>query len=392
MAAEINKRNIKICILAVAMIQMCFVGLTGAIADIAAYFPSYSVQVVQTGVNATNFMAIFGALFAGWLSYSRSKKALTILGLALVAAGGLGGFCFHDTIVLLYAWSLVIGAGLGLFTPPATSLMMDYFEGPELNRLAGWQTSFINGGGVILTFAGGALATIAWHFSYLSFLAALVILAVCALTIPMKNRFPAQKAEKQKIPRSVWYYCFTVFIFTLVYNAFMANIALFLSEKGLGNSSMAGAANAVFMIGGVCLGLVFNKFSKRFGEFLFGGAHIFMAVCFFMLCSSQSLIVIFIASFIGGSGISFTMPQSMYSVSGKIPPQTSAAVFSLIGSVAPSVGVFVSPTLIAFLSRLFSDTGDSVSRFMAAGMLAVVFAALQIVIVARGRVARGRVK
>jgi MFS family permease len=353
------------------MMQMCFVGLAAAIADISAFFPSYSVQVIQTGVNSINLMGIFGALLAGWLSYGHSKKKLALLGLSLVFIGGAGGYLFHDTLLLFYIWSLVIGAGMGIFTPPVTSLMVDYFEGVERNRLSGLQTSFINAGGVLLTFAGGLLAAIAWHVSYLAFLVAIPVFVVCAVNMPAKNKFVAEKAAKQKMPHCVFFYMATVFVLLLVYNVFPSNIALFLSENNLGNASLAGGANAVFMVGGVAFGILFSKLSLRIGEFLFALSHLMIAICFFLLYSNQSIIITFVAAFVGGTSISMTLPQSLFSVSSKIPPTIVAGVFSLVASVSPSIASFVSPTVISFLSKFVSDGQDSISRFLTAGLISL---------------------
>jgi MFS family permease len=383
--AQANKKRIKVCILSASLIQMCFVGLAAAIADIAAYFPEYSVTVIQTGVNTINFMGIFGALLSGWLSYKQPKKTLTLLGLALVAIGGVGGFFLHDTLVLFFAWSLVIGAGMGIFTPPAMSLVIDHFDGNERNKMSGLQTAFINAGGVVLTFVGGLLAAIAWNFSYLALLLAAPVLVICAISMPKKNVVVSGKSEKQKLPGCVAYYVVTALLQMMVYNAFTANIALFLVERHFGNASLAGGVNAVFMIGGVAMGLLFSKLSLRIGEYVFAVSQAMLLVCFVLLILSHSIVLVFIAAFIGGMSISLTIPQCLYSVSFKIPPAASGAVVSLVASVAPSIAVFISPTVMAVLSGLFSDAGDSVSRFVAAGVLGLAFAAMQFVIVTNAR-------
>lgn len=385
MGIDVNSKKVKACILAASLIYMCYVGLTAAIAEIADYFPGYGVQVIQTGVTTINLMSIFGALLGGWLSFRYPKKSLIILGLSLISVGGVCGFSLHGTIVLFYTWSVVIGTGMGLFLPLGVSLMADYFEGAERNRLAGMQTSFVNGGGVILTFVGGLLAAIAWNFSYLAFLAAVPVLLICVVGLPAKNRYAIERAAKQKIPLCVAYYFMTVVLFMMVYNAFPSNIALFLHESGFGEASMAGSVGAVFMCGGVCMGFVFSKLSMRIDEYLFSISLLLLAGAFFILCACKSIVPVFIVAFFGGMSISMTMPQALFSVSGRIPPAISAFVFSLTASVAPSIGNFVSPTVVAFLSGFVSDAGDSISRYTAVGILALVFACMQFIIVSRAK-------
>jgi len=214
--------------------------MVGAIAEISRFFPQYNVVVIQTGVTAINFMIIMGALCAGWLSLIASKKRLILTGLILISAGGAGGYFFHDTIQLFYLWSLVIGAGFGHFTPTVASLLVDYFEGVERNQVAGFQTSFVNGGGMTLTFLGGLLASIAWNYSYLVFLVAVPLFVAFAVKFPAKNEYDGKRSDWRKIPKSVVYYCFSVVIFMMVYNAFHSNIAFYVSEKHFADPSLAG--------------------------------------------------------------------------------------------------------------------------------------------------------
>jgi len=380
-----EKKGVRTCFLAASAIIMCYTILIGAIADIAAFFPEYSVATIQTGVTAINLMIIIGALLAGWFSIKTSKKKLILFGLSFIAAGGIGGFFFNETIFLFYLWSVVIGTGLGLFSPTAVSLLADYFEGEERNKLAGMQTSFVNGGGVILTFIGGVLAAIAWNFSYLVFLVSIPVLIIFAMKLPAKNKTVEEKSDWRGIPGRAAYYSVSIIIFMLLYNVFPSNIALYIHEKNLGDASLAGGTNAIFMMGGVFFGFVFSKFSLRIGDYLFGVGHAMLVICFYSICFAQSLAVVFIAAFVGGMSISMTMPQALYSVSQKIPPQAGVAVFSLIASISPNIATFISPAAIGALSGFVSDAGDSVSRFTAAGILAIVFAVFQFSVVTARR-------
>jgi MFS family permease len=388
---EMSTGKIKVCVLTAAMMQMCFVGLAAAIADIAKAFPGQSIQLIQTSVTSINLMSILSALLSGWLASSHSKKGLTLAGLSLVATGGAGGFLYHSSLPLVYLWSVVVGFGMGFFTPPVSSLIVDYFDGDERSRLSGLQTSFVNAGGVILTFGGGLLAAAAWYYSYLAFLVAIPVLLVCLANMPPKNKFTAQTAGKQKMPSPVYYYMVVTFALLLVYNVFGSNVSLFISENKLGGASLAGSVNAVFMIGGVVCGFAFDKLSRRFGEYLFGLSHLLLCGCFLLMCLNASIPVLAAAALIGGSSISLTLPQCIFSVSAKIPPVLSAGVLSLVTIVSPSVATFVSPTVFAYLGRLMSGAGDSRSRYAAAAAVCLVFAcALFVSAVIRKRTAAAR--
>jgi len=377
MVRDPNSSRMKVYYLTASAIIMCYMSMVGAIADIKEYFPEYRVEVIQTGVTAINLMIIIGAFLAGLLSTRKQKKTIILTGLALVTIGGICGFLFHDTIFLFYLRSLVLGAGFGMFTPPMLSLLVDYFEGTERNKIAGMQTSFVNGGGVALTFIGGLLAGIAWNFSYFAFMVAVPIFIIFAINLPAKNKYKVERYDWRKLPVSVVYYAVSVIMFMLVYIVFPSNISLYLYENNLGNASLAGCVNAVFMAGGVFFGFVFFKFSPKIGDYLFSVAHLMLVICFITLCFTHSLVVVFAVSFVGGMSISMTMPQALYSVSMKIPPQISVVAFSLIGSISTNIATFASPMVIGLSSGFISEAGNSVSRFMIASLIALVFAGIQ---------------
>jgi MFS family permease len=371
---DIQTGKIKICILSAAMMQMCFVGLVAAISDISRAFPDTGIQVIQTCVNTINLTGIGGALLAGWLSGRQTKKQLILIGLGLIVIGGVGGFFCYHSLRWIFVWSFIIGGGIGLFTPLVTSLIIDCFDGDERNRLAGLQTTFINTGGVIVTFFGGVLAAVSWHCSYLIFLAAIPVFFICIVGLPARDKVKTQGKTQKKLSPRIMFYMVVVLLFMLSYSVFASNISLYFSENQLGAAPVAGAANAVFMLSGAVCGVAFNRLSRQFGDYLFGIAHLLLCCCYLILFLCNSSTATFAAAAIGGCAISLTLPQCIRSVSSFVDPELSTKAMSLVISVSSSVGVFFSPVFIAFLGATISSGNDSKHRFLTACAVGLSFA------------------
>jgi MFS family permease len=63
-------------------------------------------------------------------------------------------------------WAGLVGMAMGLFVPSITAMIAVYFEAMNECR-PGTQSTFVNGGGILILFFGGLLATIVWNYNYL---------------------------------------------------------------------------------------------------------------------------------------------------------------------------------------------------------------------------------
>jgi MFS family permease len=87
-------------------------------------------------------------------------------------------------------------------------LLFDNFEPEERQKLAGYQTSFINAGGIAFSLLGGLLAGLFWYGGYLVFFICIVVAVIGIFTIP-SYKTPAKKSDgtpRKKIDSRVYYY------------------------------------------------------------------------------------------------------------------------------------------------------------------------------------------
>lgn len=83
----------------------------------------------------------------------------------------------------------------------------------------------------------------------------------------------------------------------------------------------------------------------------------------------------FAAPFVGGGSLSLIFPYFLVTIAGQVNPSASVMASSLIISVGPNLGSFVSPMILTNLSGLLM--GPSVAaRFLLAAVLALILAAV----------------
>ena len=357
-----------------AMIQMPNLALSPAIHQIHQTFSDRSLSTVQTVMNLPSFISPFAAVATAY-AIARgavSKKRVIVTGLFLVALTGAISIFAHTQFWHLVLMSCVLGLGISGYQSHGTSLVADNFALGERQRVTGFQTSFINGGGILMSLCGGLLATVSWHGGYLMLLIALPIAAVAILGVP-NVKLPRSDGKagagtaggRVRLHSDVFLYAALIFVFMAVYNVLGSNISTHLASLDLGNSSVSGYTTAIRMLGGAVFGLVFSRLSAKLGDFttILGFLAIFIDMM--ILSLARSIVPVVIAEFIGGSGFSLLLPQCLISISKVVDRQTSALATSITSGIAPSFGSFFSAMIFTNLTTaLYGDSTVLRYRFV----------------------------
>jgi MFS family permease len=375
-----QKKILAVAVLSTALIQMCFFALTPAIARIQnEVFPYLSLSQIQTVMMAPSIISLVVSLIAAFLVNKGliSKKSVVVLGLLFLVLAGAVSFLLHTAFWHLIMLCGFVGIGAGLFIPSISSIMIDSFNEDERRVLSGYQTSLINLGGILLSTLAGFLISMVWFGGFITMLLALPIAVLVAIAIPKANKTkPAAQSEKaaavkSKMPKDVYYYSFLAGLFLFFYIVSSSNISTHLFNAQIGNPAAAGVVTAITMGGGVLSGMFFNKLSSKFGDFLIAFAFIVLFIGFTVLnLGHSSLILIMVGSFIAGTSMSMITPQCLFSVSNIVDPSNSATATSLIVSIAPGIGGFLSPMIITNITTLLGGNSTNF-RYQFVGFVAL---------------------
>ena len=389
-----NKKLFKMTILIVAFLHMPTNAMGPVIYNIVEnVFPDRTLAEVQTALSFPNFVAPVVALIAAWLITRGilTKKIALCSGLCILGLSAVSIALFHTSFWHLYLSCILLGVATGLFVSNAFGLMFDNFENKEREAVAGYQTSCVNCGGILLSLLGGILGARLWYGGFLLLLLGFPVALLSFFTVP-NYRQEGGHAKSSKLRPRVFYYCAVVFVFMMLYVACGQNISTHIGSgemvargvfgRQLPVSTMSGVTTAVQMAGGVIAGFFFGRISARLKDYIIVLAMCLMFIGFMILRSfPDSYPATIVAVLLVGVSISFTMPRCVFAVSTLVDETNSSRATSIVTSLAPSLGGFLSPVIITNITVAL--LGEStVSRYTFVGVLALILGAVVAVVTA----------
>lgn len=347
-------------------------------------FSDKSLSAIQTVMFLPSLLGVVSGILSAVLISTgiATKKALTVIGVVLAAlVGVLAGF-LHTAFWQIIVFGVMIGIGMGFFIPTSQSIMLDNFDERERQLISGFQFAFINLGGIIMSVLSGLVLTLAWYGGYLLLLLFIPIAVMAVVVLPRGERLKRSaapvdgKTRGKGLPALVFYYTVVLFLFSLLYNAAASNLSTHLSQSNLGTAATAGIAMALLLAGGVVSGAFFGRLSARLDDYMIPLAFLILFVGYtFLNLFAGSLLLTLIATFVAGTSSCLCMPQCVFSVSRLVDPKNSAQASTLIASVAPGFGGFLSPVIITPVTLWLG--GESTRfRFQFVGLAALLGAAV----------------
>lgn len=370
--SDIKKSNtgLKAAILTMSFIQMATNAVASILANIAAEFPETSVTTVQYLMTFPNLMIVAVSVITAGLAERISKRTLAATGLFLAVATGVLSFAVHGSIVILYVWAGMLGIGVGLVVPMANSLISDYFQENERDAMLGYQTGAANAGSMIMTYVGGILATIAWQFDYLVYLLAIPGLILTLMFVPKQNVVTqeqvATEKKKFRIEAHEVLVCVVAAVYMLMFYLGPTNIALYFSEKQIGNTMTAGTASSLLLLGGVVMGFFFGKLAEKIGKHTITLGFMALFIGYTLIYIKGQLVPTYIGCVFVGMSNPLVMPQCMGSVVSE-DKQRTTVMMSVVFAIA-NLGTFLAPA-ITTISRIVMHAETAASRFAFAGIV-----------------------
>lgn len=370
-----NRALMTLAILFVSALEMGGMGLQPALADIRVAFPNISDMWLQEMSNWPGFAMLVGCLLSTLLATKISKKVLCQIGVAFVAAYAVLGFLFNSTFIQLMMWQSVLGLGFGFLMPTSNGIIAEQYNEEGRSKIMGIQDLFTNGGGMYLTLLGGFLASIKWNYTYLAFLYALIPLILGCIYFPADK--PAKSSGEKshlKIAPITWLYGVIIFLFINSYGVMGANISFIITERGFGNAALTGTAMAIFLVGGMVGGLIFNPFERKLNKFVLCCGFVALVIGFLVIYFAPSLIVVYIGAFIVGTSIGFEMPGTLLFTTNDNTVEAATAGCAVI-HMAGQLGTVCSALFYTPVAGLIKK-GDTSFRFLFAAIACTVLAVL----------------
>lgn len=367
---ERNKKAIAAGLLILSMTTSCNSSLSPLLAEIGKSFPDAGDAAIQTVLTLINLVTFPMILLEPFFERKFTKRDIAMAGTSLLLIGGLMPQVLHADLWMLYASSIVIGAGLSLIIVVSSSLISDHFTGIEKSRIMGFQSVFVSVGGTVIAQGCGLFAALAgWERGYLVFLICIPVLFIVLLTVPKGTIVPADERPGTGVSGSLVYFgvlCFTAGIFVAVFNT---NIAMYIDRNGIGDATTAGTVASVMQVVGIAGGLLLGHTVKIFKRFTIGAAVLVMAAGMAVTGLSASLPGLCAGAAVVGFGFAIRTPGAVTFAANMVPAAQASLAIAIV-SASYNVGNFISSYIINTAAGLFgNDIGD---RFIiAAAGLAV---------------------
>ncbi|MCD7845900.1 MAG: MFS transporter [Oscillospiraceae bacterium] len=380
-------------ILCLEVMQMGANGISPIIAELVTAFPQAGTSAVQFLMTFPSLIVIPVSLLAGKLAERVPKKYLTALGSALFCASGLLSLAFHGSLPVLYAWAVLMGAGIGLVIPIANSLITDCVSPERQDSVMGWLSSASSVGAMLMTFFGGLLAEIHWSLNYLVYLVALPGLILSLLCLPKDTgrqqvtagETPTGQEKPQYGPLA--FCCVLGLMTTMLYNTFPVNMSLYLAEKGIGTAAQSGTATTLLLLVGVVGGILYGRVVSRVGRYVYVIGFALMTAGQVVCGTAAGLWQVYLGCVIGGASLGFVMARVLTDA-GASSGSKVAFGMALI-TVCANLGGFCAPVLTA-AARLISGSEAVGPRFLLSAACAAVMAVVMSLVVRRDNSGTGR--
>jgi MFS family permease len=324
---------------------------------------------------------------AGALSVRMNKRTIAVIGVVSILFGGCMPYFIHSSIFQLMFFAAFIGIGAGFTTPMIAPLIADYFPIEKVGVVMGRTISANFVCAMLMTIICGLLARNQqnWHFTYLSFL---LMIPILVMVLMMPARSPAeieaqnnraqdgqaQDKPKVKLSVSIIPNMFIGFAFMCLANVFLTNIALYITENGLGDAGMAGIANAMQFAGGIVMGFIFAPLAKTLKKYGFAFVFLLNAFTLLIIALVPDIVAAIGGSVVAGACLGMFFPLSFMNIGSKVDGVYLGFTTGVFMSCT-NLGGFISPVIITpIASALGWSTAGG--RMMFSGIVAAIVAVI----------------
>lgn len=384
---EIKKQNrhnwkLKVGIIGISLFLQVAGSNLAAIPMIAKSFPNESVTTVQALFTIPSFTIMLFILFSNAVIRWVGKRNTVVIGMIATVIGGIMPFFINNFPLIVFS-RLLVGAGIGLFTSLAVSLIGDCFSGDEQKTLIGVQGAMGTLGNSACTFVAGLLLGINWQSTFLYFLLVIpfLVLFMMGYTRKMENDTTVVKSQSNttantnekkhaKIPTMIYVAFLMLFLY---FSAFMVSAtasALVIQQNKLANRGMLSTEIAIAGLIGALITMGYSKIYKLLHSFTPVVSTLF-GVVGFIICSQAPNMIVFFIGYLLLVVSALIIPYVYDTILSDVDPSISNLIIS-IAQVCNNLGAFASPYVIAFLSNMLHLSTPVDQMRISAGILVVI--------------------
>lgn len=326
---------------------------------IKAEFSEAAMATVQLAMTLPSVFIMAVSLFITSLLKWFPLKTITLSGIFLYLAGGIGGVFVRSLPELLVLRS-VMGIGLGLFCPMLSILISENFEGQQRTNMMGYLQSFNFLGGMAGTAIGGMLAAFGWRNAFWVYLFGVPAFIMSAVYIKNTGKQGQEKkaqaaSARAAVPMASWFLGTVMMLHGILLFKLPLSASTLFAGLGVNDPGRSGMAVAVLYGGSFLAGLCMGTIRKILKRAAFPCACLLLGLAFFLLAMCTSEGYIWIGAFMLGFGSGVFAPMLYALAPEMIPPQAIPATMTILNA-ALYLGMFLSPYASVAIRSVGADT------------------------------------
>lgn len=316
------------------------------------------IQMIAT---VPNFAAILFTFLSTWIVKRVGAKRVVMLGMMLFIIGGVApSFC--SSYLLIVVFRIVMGAGVGLFSPFTVSLIYQLYRDDELNSMLGFQNSVQNIGSACFAFLLGGLVVMGWRAVYLGYLFAIIPLILFGLVFKLQPResgvAQAKVNTEPKIKATtnasvIGYVILTIVVF-MMFSMITVDLASFVLEKHIATAAVASSVLAGISISSLVSSALFGKLIKLFKNYMFFITFVGIAIGFALIMTAANVGMLLLGIIVVGLFFGWFFPQIFVRIDAVSPKGSENFSTSLV-LIGVNVGVFIAPSVLNTLAAALGD-------------------------------------
>jgi MFS family permease len=375
-----SKTPLIVAILSLALIAQCSDTTSVIMQSLVMEFPDQSPVAIQFVMQMGMVGSFCIALTVGFLTRTFYIKHMLLVSAILIFVGGILPHFFHSSLVVLYVFAFIVGAGQGFLPPLLGTVILQNFEGKQKDRMLGLNITFSTIGSTILLLIAGPLVLSHWTNVYYVYVIAIPVFFIALFLLPKGEKAPpAEKGAKAKIPVPAkgWIQSIMVVLMFLCYVTFPLNVSMYVEGLGLGNAANVSAAMMVVTITGAIVGVVFQPLIKVVKLFIGTLAAAFGFAGLLLIIFAPNIWAIYVAAALLGVFFGGQMCSNGYIISRICKPDEIAPTFSIFASFV-TIGVIISPIVLNAIMQIWGGTGP-IDTFITATVFFGAVLVLQII-------------
>ena len=316
---------------------------------------------------------IIAILLSEPISQKIGIKKCVSLGLFLV---GTSAFLpiFIRTYPSVFISRLILGFGVGLYNGHAASLINIFYKGDEAASLHGIRNSCEHIGLMLLLFIAGLIIKISWHYVFLTYTFAFLILIIFNLTVEDVVHPKTLAEEKFKITLQTIF--FMVFAGVILMDTTAVTVRFStIATANLGANANINMLTMIFPIFGMTTGFFFGKINRRLrSKTILLGLLLYVFKNIIIAIFGQNLYIYMIGMALTAISQSLCFPYIFAEVA-RVTRSSSSRIVNNLIFVGSNIGGFLASSFLSVITSIFNLQGPT-TAFMGFSVLYLGFFAV----------------